>query len=86
MHRYYYMFGSTIGSLGVDAKVGKHWQTWFMVSGQRQTSDTQPWSKGDIVLPAHATHVRFMGERGAGYTGDICIDQVDITAVGNEPA
>ena len=47
-------------------------------TGQKQTSGDAQWGLARVDLPAHTANVRFTAVRGRGYTGDMCVDAVQV--------
>ena len=71
----YHMYGSNMGSLDVIINS----DTVLTLTGQQQTSDASPFITADVDLSSYAGQsvtVTFRGTRGAGYAGDIAIDNV----------
>eukprot|EP01047_Picozoa_sp_COSAG01_P144602 COSAG01_NODE_76542_length_182_cov_36.337349_1_plen_60_part_11 len=60
------MYGATMGTLSVEAKVGGNWRsTGWSVTGQQHAKDSDPWHTSGINLPAGTTQVQFKGTRGS---------------------
>ncbi len=76
---YYFMYGSDIGSLSVDTYDGTTWtnDVWAM-SGEQQTSDSDPWLEANVYFANNVTQIRFRAIRGSGFHGDIAIDDIVI--------
>ena len=71
----YHMYGSNMGSLDVIINS----DTVLTLTGQQQTSDASPFITADVDLSSYAGQsvtVTFRGTRGAGWYGDIAIDNV----------
>ena len=71
----YHMYGSNMGSLDVIINS----DTVLTLTGQQQTSDASPFITADVDLSSYAGQsvtVTFRGTRGAGWRGDIAIDNV----------
>ncbi|PWH84946.1 fibronectin type III domain-containing protein, partial [Brumimicrobium oceani] len=79
---YYHMYGSNMGSLSVQVSSdnGATWTTEFNLSGQQQIGGNEAWISENIVLSAYSgtVKVRFKGVRGAGYAGDIALDDISV--------
>lgn len=79
---YYHMFGSATGDLNVDIFDGTTWNNGvFTLSGQQQTSGTDPWIQAVVSLSAYAggsIQVRFSATRGNSFAGDISLDDVSL--------
>ncbi len=72
----YHMYGSNMGSLDVIINSA---DTVLTITGQQQTSDASPFITADVDLSSYAGQsvtVTFRGTRGAGWYGDIAIDNV----------
>ena len=76
---YYYMYGADIGTLSVDTYDGTSWtnDVWTL-TGQQQTSDSDPWLEATVFLTNNVTQVRFRAIRGGDYQADIAIDDISI--------
>jgi len=79
----YHMYGADMGSLSVDLlPEGGSSANLFTVSGQVQTSDSDPWEFAFIDLSSYTTgfaEIFFTGTRGPGFTSDIALDAINIT-------
>jgi len=79
---YYYMFGEDIGTLHVDVNNGNGYTNdVFTISGQQQTSGNEDWALVVVNLPnsnVSNLRVRFRGERGDGFSGDMAIDEFNL--------
>ena len=75
---YYYMFGSSMGSLSVDFFDGTTWSNdvWSL-SGEQQTSANEPWLQATVYLSNAVTQIRFRSIRG-GVWSDMAIDDIVI--------
>lgn len=77
---WYHMFGNSIVDLEVDINNGSGWTNIFALTGQQQTSGTDPWKEAIISLAAYASDtvvVRFRSVNNNGGTNnDISIDDV----------
>lgn len=79
----YHMFGATTGALGVDVSNdnGLTWDNVWQLSGQQQTAGSDPWLTANVILPGFIgdeVQIRFVGVKGAGFTGDLAIDEVAV--------
>ena len=74
---YYHMYGADIGTLSVDTYDGSTWtnDVWTM-SGEQQSSDSDPWLEGILTFANNVTQVRFRAVRGGGFKSDIAIDDI----------
>ncbi|SNR77754.1 choice-of-anchor D domain-containing protein, partial [Dokdonia pacifica] len=80
----YHMFGSRMGTLGVEVSddAGGSWTSVFSMSGQQQNDETRPWRKEVIDLSAYSgntINIRFVGLTGTGFDSDMAVDNVVIT-------
>ena len=78
---YYHMYGSTMGSLAIQVNNGSGWVTVDSISGQQQTSDTDPWLNRIIPISSYANdtiQVRFTGYKGTSFYSDMSIDDISI--------
>jgi hypothetical protein len=74
----YHMYGSSMGTLTVQARIGTSWPTDPTASnaGFTASASTNAWQSGNATIPAGATQVRFVGTKGSSYTGDMAVDSV----------
>ena len=74
---YYHMYGADMGSLSVDTFDGSTWtnDVWT-VSGEQQSSDSDPWLEGTVTFANTVTQIRFRAIRGSGFNSDIAVDDV----------
>ena len=78
----YYMFGTDMGTLYIEASSNGAWVMLDSIVGQAQAADSLAWLTKSIDLTSVSggtTTVRFTGIRGAGFTSDIAIDDVTVT-------
>ena len=78
---YYHMYGATMGTLHVDVFDGTTWtDDEVIIVGQQQSSGSDPWLLQVVDLSAYSgtIQIRFRGERGSSYTGDMSIDDFSI--------
>ena len=84
MSYWYHMYGSSIGSLHIDAFVEGHWDLDIVPeivgaqgnAWQTQTADLSAYA-GKIIF------VRFRATTGSGYTGDLAIDDINLNTLPN---
>jgi len=71
-----------IGSLEVEISDngGSSWQSLYSISGEQQTSGASAWNSASVDLTGFtdAVQIRFVATRGAGYEGDICLDDISL--------
>ncbi|QSE97887.1 S8 family serine peptidase [Fulvivirga lutea] len=76
----YHMYGSTMGSLNLQASTdGTSWTSVWSESGNQGNS----WLTANVDLSSYAGDVvklRFVGTTGSNYTGDIAIDDLTMGA------
>jgi len=77
---YYHLYGATMGTLDVQIWDGSSWTSELQIVGQQQTAETDPWIRGIINLSAYTGTIRikFLGDRGSSFTGDMAIDEVRV--------
>lgn len=78
---FYHMFGATMGNLEVYINSGSGWVKELTISGQQQTAETDPWTKGIVGLSGYANstvRIKFLGSRGSSFTGDLSIDEIKV--------
>jgi len=76
---YYHMYGVEMGTLSLDIFDGTTWiNNIWSLSGQQQTSSTDPWRLAQISLSNTVTQIRFRGIRGNGIRGNMAIDDITI--------
>ncbi len=78
---WYHMYGADIDTLAVDVFDGGVWyNNIYLLLGQQQTQQTDPWQKANLSLMAYPTadKIRFRAIRGSSYTGDIAIDDIQL--------
>lgn len=80
---YYHMYGSTMGNLHVDVYDDINgWQRdVVLLSGQLTLSQAAAYDKASATLTSGASsiQIRFRGERGSSFYGDMAIDDVSIS-------
>lgn len=82
----YHMYGSSMGTLYIEANTGSGWDTLYTIAGEQHSSMSDPWSTTSVDLTAYstsATSLRFHVTSGDGFRGDVCIDNVHITKLGS---
>jgi len=75
----YHMFGGDMGTLDVIVRSGGTDTTVFTLSGQQQTSETEPFITQTIDLSAYTgqtIQVTFRGTKGADFESDMAVDTV----------
>lgn len=80
---WYYMHGTNIDRFGVQISTdgGNSWTNEFLVIGQQQPVQTDPWLQGTVNLGAYLGEtvlVRFYGINVACCSGDIALDDVSV--------
>lgn len=77
---YYHMYGSQMGSLSVEVSVDSvNWVVVDTISGQQQSSSGAAYAERIVSLASYITAgtlIRFKGEYGTGYYGDMAIDDI----------
>ena len=79
---WYHCYGSNIGSLSVEIQSPADTGSWTPLSSVCDSSSSDNiWKQKQISTSVYtgAVRVRFKGERGSGYRGDVAIDDVTIT-------
>jgi hypothetical protein len=80
---YYHMYGASMGTLYLEVNTGGGWSSLFSLSGQQQGSNGADWIQQAVDLSAYGLNascqIRFHGERGTSWTGDIAIDDIEIS-------
>jgi len=61
--------------------IGGLWQCIDTIQGQQQSSSTDPWLTNVLLLTNNVEKIRFRGEKGSSYTGDMAIDDILIKEV-----
>ncbi|KAB2818185.1 PKD domain-containing protein [Phaeocystidibacter marisrubri] len=91
---YYHRYGQTMGDMIIQASLdsGATWCTVYRLTGQTQTASTDPWlldSANLTAVKSTYTKLRFGGEKGSSFYGDMSIDSVAVynstSAVCNMP-
>ena len=77
----YHMYGSSMGNLYTDVMIGGLWQCIDTIQGQQQTAEADPWLTNVLLLTNNVEKIRFRGEKGSSYTGDMAIDDILIKEV-----
>lgn len=79
---YYHMYGATMDQLEVLTSTnGVTWTNQWSITGQQQTSETDPWTPVEIDLTPYTggmIWIRFVGTRGTSFTGDMAVDLVTV--------
>ena len=81
----YHMYGATMGTLSVEAKIGSTWTRVWSRTGQQQPLQTSPWASASVAFSKRAVQLRFKGTRGSSWTGDMCVDMVSIKDADDHP-
>lgn len=78
---WYHMNGNSIGTLDVEVSTDcSTWTNLWTLSGHQG----DVWSQGNVPLDSYVgttVRIRFVGERGASWQGDIAIDDVSLAVV-----
>ncbi len=75
---YYHMYGNDMGSLYVDTYDGTAWSEGaWTISGEQQTSNTDPWHLVFVSIPNTITKIRFRAIRGGRNSG-IAVDDITL--------
>jgi hypothetical protein len=79
----FHMYGSNIGTLFVDGLSNGTWiNNLWSLSGQQHSSNGTSYQAADIDLSAYdLSQLRIRAVAKGGYTGDIAIDDIEISAV-----
>jgi len=77
---YYHMKGATINKLVIEINDGVSWTPIDSIMGEQQANQSDPWQLKIIPLFGYTGVVkaRFKATRGTSYTGDICLDDIQI--------
>lgn len=78
---WYHMYGAAMGTLKVQVLSGGTSTLVWSLSGQQQTSDTDPWIEAIVDLAPFAgqlIQLEFEGLNGNTFTSDMAIDDVNI--------
>lgn len=78
---WYHRYGATMGDMFVQVLGNGEWITLDTLTGETHTSMSDPWTESVLDLSAYGNQgitLRFIGERGSSYTGDMAIDDVSI--------
>jgi hypothetical protein len=80
---YYHMYGEAMGDLFVDIFSGGTWHLDIgpTLSGQQQSTSSDPWLSATIDLSAFNTadaQIRFRGITGSSFTSDMAIDDITV--------
>ncbi|MFA6233429.1 MAG: BNR-repeat neuraminidase N-terminal domain-containing protein, partial [Bacteroidota bacterium] len=84
MSFYYHMYGSTMGTLAVEASPdnGANWVELWSISGQQHSGYTASWTLQTISLCPFAglstVQIRFKGVRGTSFYSDMAVDLVQV--------
>ena len=75
------MFGTNIGTLNVDVKVGNVTTNIWTLTGSQQTSEAAAYNEVILDLAAYAgqtVQIIFRAVRGNGINGDMAIDDISL--------
>lgn len=78
---WYHRYGATIGNLVTQIYSNGAWVPIDSLSGQQHGGSGAAWTKRTLSLSAYAGQVirlRFCGERGTSFTGDMAVDDINI--------
>jgi len=74
---WYHAYGADIYELQLFYQTsGPAWLPLDTLRGQQQFYSREPWKRHRMLLPANATRISFVVERGAGFEGDYAIDDI----------
>ncbi len=76
----YHMYGSEMGSLHVDIFNNVWNNDEFVLNGEQQVTASDPWLNASVDLSAYTgvVKVRFRGQRGEGFHGDMSLDDIQV--------
>lgn len=82
---YYHMFGTDMGNLYVQINDGSGWNTLDTLAGQQQTAGSDSFLLRVVPLTGYTgvVSIKFLGQRGNGFTSDMSIDEVSVVTNGN---
>jgi hypothetical protein len=76
----YHMYGASMGVLNVEVSTDNiTWDTLSTKNGQQQAASGDPYMIETLSLANYistTTYIRFSGERGTSFTGDMAIDDI----------
>jgi hypothetical protein len=77
---YYHMYGSQIGTLNVDVYDGTWHNAVWTLSGQQQTSNSDPYIQATVDLNGFVgpIQIRFRAVAAGGTFGDMAIDNIEV--------
>eukprot|EP01047_Picozoa_sp_COSAG01_P007134 COSAG01_NODE_266_length_19876_cov_13.504525_5_plen_3482_part_00 len=78
---YYHMTGTSMGSLSVEAKVGSKWTRVWIMSGKKHANQNTKFSSASITLPPKTIGLRFKGQKGTSWSGDMAIDNIRVSGL-----
>lgn len=82
----YHKYGATMGDLFVQVYNGQNWIAIDTIVGQTHVSSLDPWKLRIVNLQAFinkSIKLRFIGTRGASFTGDMAIDDIRVVEMNN---
>ena len=78
---YYHAYGSNITYLKLESFDGTSWTERWNVTGQQQSSSSDPWTNVSLDLSAYTvTQLRFVTSN-SGYEGDVALDNINVFSV-----
>lgn len=82
---FYHMYGATMGNLYVAMNEGSGWTYLDTIVGQQQTAGSDTFLLRTVPLTGATgvVRIKFLGERGSSFTGDISIDDISVTNGGS---
>ncbi|MBN1766745.1 MAG: glycosyl hydrolase 53 family protein, partial [Sedimentisphaerales bacterium] len=80
---YYHMYGAHIGTLYVDVYDGIWTNGIWSISGQQQTSPSDPYSPAVVDLSdfSRPIRIRFRAVAAGGHLGDMAIDDIEVYGI-----
>tara|TARA_B110000879_G_scaffold53067_1_gene75331 strand:- start:248 stop:5995 length:5748 start_codon:yes stop_codon:yes gene_type:complete len=75
----FHMYGSAMGTLGVDADTGTGWYSLGLITGEQHTADTSAWGEATLDLGGFngaIARLRISALCGSSYLSDIAIDEL----------
>ena len=84
----YHMYGATMGTLALEVFDGTSWTQVWSLSGQQQNSNAASWTTVSVPLTNYTgnINIRFSGQRGSSFTGDMAIDNISISETQTSPS
>jgi hypothetical protein len=77
---WYHKFGADMGDLFVEINDNGTWVVLDSIIGSTQGSEVAPWLKKSVFMGGYgnSVEVRFRAVCGAGFTGDMAVDDVNV--------